>query len=165
MSSFPGLGRAPGGGHGNPLQYSCLENPMDSGTRCVTVHAWGYKDSDSTEATENNTQYALSVANPSLWNRDPFPIINTRMLVWYLTLSLLLYFFVLHESFYEQRNMVRLCPNKRKTKCFSSLYLFTVIYFLHSALHPNPPNFYIFINFNCFTSYFLLNPLQSNLCV
>ena len=27
--SVPGLGRSPGGGHGNPLQYSCLENPMD----------------------------------------------------------------------------------------------------------------------------------------
>ena len=29
--SIPGSGRAPGGGHGNPLQYSCLENPMDRG--------------------------------------------------------------------------------------------------------------------------------------
>ena len=29
--SVPGLGRSPGGGHGNPLQYSCLENPMDRG--------------------------------------------------------------------------------------------------------------------------------------
>ena len=28
---IPGLGRFPGGGHGNPLQYSCLENPMDRG--------------------------------------------------------------------------------------------------------------------------------------
>ena len=28
MGSVPGLGRSPGGGHGNPLQYSCLENPM-----------------------------------------------------------------------------------------------------------------------------------------
>ena len=27
--SVPGLGRCPGGGHGNPVQYSCLENPMD----------------------------------------------------------------------------------------------------------------------------------------
>ena len=27
--SIPGLGRSPGGGHGNPFQYSCLENPMD----------------------------------------------------------------------------------------------------------------------------------------
>ena len=31
MDSIPGLGRSPGGGHGNPLQYSCLENPMDRG--------------------------------------------------------------------------------------------------------------------------------------
>ena len=29
MGSIPGLGRSPGGGHGHPLQYSCLENPMD----------------------------------------------------------------------------------------------------------------------------------------
>ena len=29
--SIPGLGRSPGGGNGNPLQYSCLENPMDRG--------------------------------------------------------------------------------------------------------------------------------------
>ena len=29
LSLFPGWGRSPGGGHGNPLQYSCLENPMD----------------------------------------------------------------------------------------------------------------------------------------
>ena len=29
--SIPGLGRSPGGGHGNPLQYSCLENPQDRG--------------------------------------------------------------------------------------------------------------------------------------
>ena len=31
LGSIPGLGRCPGGGHGNPLQYSCLENPMDRG--------------------------------------------------------------------------------------------------------------------------------------
>ena len=35
---IPGLGRFPGGGHGNPLQYSCLENPMDRGARKATVH-------------------------------------------------------------------------------------------------------------------------------
>ena len=34
----PGLGRAPGGGHGNPLQYSCLENPMDRGVWQAIVH-------------------------------------------------------------------------------------------------------------------------------
>ena len=31
MIQIPGLGRSSGGGHGNPLQYSCLENPMDRG--------------------------------------------------------------------------------------------------------------------------------------
>ena len=36
--SIPGLGRSPGGGHGNPLQYSCLKNPMDRGAWRATVH-------------------------------------------------------------------------------------------------------------------------------
>ena len=35
---IPGLGRFPGEGHGNPLQYSCLENPMDRGACWATVH-------------------------------------------------------------------------------------------------------------------------------
>ena len=34
---IPGSGRFSGGGHGNPLQYSCLENPMDRGTWWATV--------------------------------------------------------------------------------------------------------------------------------
>ena len=38
MASIPGLGRFSGGGNGNPLQYSCLENPMDRGTWQATVH-------------------------------------------------------------------------------------------------------------------------------
>ena len=38
MASIPGLRRSPGGGHGNPLQYSCLENPMDRGAWWATVH-------------------------------------------------------------------------------------------------------------------------------
>ena len=36
--SIAGSGRSPGGGNGNPLQYSCLENPMDKGARWATVH-------------------------------------------------------------------------------------------------------------------------------
>ena len=35
---IPGLGRSPGKGNGNPLQYSCLENPMDRGAWQATVH-------------------------------------------------------------------------------------------------------------------------------
>ena len=37
-SSTPGLGRSPEGGHGNPLQYFCLENPMDRRVWRATVH-------------------------------------------------------------------------------------------------------------------------------
>ena len=36
--SIPGLGRFPGGGDGNPLQHSCLENPMDRGAWRATAH-------------------------------------------------------------------------------------------------------------------------------
>ena len=38
MGPIPGLGRSPGEGNGNPLQYSCPENPMDGGACCATVH-------------------------------------------------------------------------------------------------------------------------------
>ena len=45
---IPGLGRFPGGGHGNPLQYSCLENPY--GQRSLAgCSPWGLKESDTTE--------------------------------------------------------------------------------------------------------------------
>ena len=37
-SSIPGLGTSPGGGHGNPFQYSCLESPMDRGAWWALVH-------------------------------------------------------------------------------------------------------------------------------
>ena len=49
MSSTPGLGRAPGGGHGDPLQYFCLENPTDRGALGATVHG----------VTKNQTQLKL----------------------------------------------------------------------------------------------------------
>ena len=38
MGSIPGLRRSPGGQHGNPLEYSCLENPMDRGAWWATAH-------------------------------------------------------------------------------------------------------------------------------
>ena len=38
LGSIPGSGRSPGEGNGNPLQYSCLENPMDRGALQATVH-------------------------------------------------------------------------------------------------------------------------------
>ena len=59
LGSVPGLGRSPGGGHGNPLQYSCLENPMDGGVRWATIH--GVAESDTTEMTchTHSIQYTI----------------------------------------------------------------------------------------------------------
>ena len=48
VGSIPGLGRSPGVRNGNLLQYSCLENPMDSGAWQATVH--GVAELDTTEA-------------------------------------------------------------------------------------------------------------------
>ena len=47
--SIPELGRSPGEGNSNPLQYSCLENPMAGGTWQATYSPWGHKESDTTE--------------------------------------------------------------------------------------------------------------------
>ena len=47
LGLIPGLGRSPGEGNGNPLQYSCLENSMDRGAWQATVH--GIAKSDMTE--------------------------------------------------------------------------------------------------------------------
>ena len=45
VGSIPGSERSPGGGNGNSLQYSCLENSMDRGAWWATVHV-GHKESD-----------------------------------------------------------------------------------------------------------------------
>ena len=48
QGSIPGSGRSPGGGNGNPLQYSCLENPQNRGAQRTTV-PWGRKELDMNE--------------------------------------------------------------------------------------------------------------------
>ena len=48
--SIPGLGRSPGGGNGNPLQFSCLENSQGQRS-LVDSSPWGHKGSDRTEVT------------------------------------------------------------------------------------------------------------------
>ena len=52
---IPGLGRSPGGGHGNPLQYSCLENPRGQGS-LVGCSLLGRKESEYYCATKHSTQ-------------------------------------------------------------------------------------------------------------
>ena len=56
----PWVGKSPGGSHGNPLQYSCLENPMDRGAWRAAVHR--VAESDMTEATSHNTQHSASLS-------------------------------------------------------------------------------------------------------
>jgi len=54
LGLIPGLGRSPGGGHGNPLHYSCLENPH--GQRCLAGYSpWCRKESDTTEQLRTTT--------------------------------------------------------------------------------------------------------------
>ena len=74
VGSIPGLGRSPGEGNGNPLQYSCLDNPMDRGVWQATVHgvarvgpdlatelrkAWGFPHSSV------GKEYACNAGDPS----------------------------------------------------------------------------------------------------
>ena len=56
LGSIPGLGRSPGGGHGNPLQYSCLENPHGQRS-LVSYSLWGCKELDMTEQLSIHTQH------------------------------------------------------------------------------------------------------------
>ena len=55
VSSIPGSGRSPGEGNGNPLQYSCLENPMDRGTWWATSPR-DHKELDTTQQLSTSTR-------------------------------------------------------------------------------------------------------------
>ena len=58
--SLPELGRSPGGGNGNPLQYSYLENPMDRGAWQAAVHGVTKNELDATEHTCKKKKKAYS---------------------------------------------------------------------------------------------------------
>ena len=60
-SSIPGSGRSPGGGNGNPLQYSCLGSPVDRGAWRAAVHV--IAESDTTEVTDYYSHGYYSQAN------------------------------------------------------------------------------------------------------
>ena len=79
-SSIPELGRSPGGGHGTPLQYSCLENPMYRGAWQTTVHSvpksptWVKQLSTQRHTRTLGMQglrekFGCWVAGPALWFR------------------------------------------------------------------------------------------------
>ena len=56
---IPGSGRSSGGGNGNPLQYSCLGNPMDRGAWGATVH--GVAESDVTDQLNNKLLFMCCI--------------------------------------------------------------------------------------------------------
>ena len=57
--SIPGLGRSPAEGNGNPLQYSCLENPMDRGAWRATVHGVTKSRTQLSDFTHTHTDIDL----------------------------------------------------------------------------------------------------------
>ena len=79
MCLIPGLGRSPGGGHGNPLQYSCLKNSMDRGAWGTTDHGVA-KESDMTEQLSTrahkyqNQAKSLVILSDLLTEKESIPI-------------------------------------------------------------------------------------------
>ena len=71
LGSIPGSGRSPGEGNGNPLQCSCLENPMDGGS-----WSWGHKESDTTERLhfhfQGDTERSLVLRSLGVGKDAPF---------------------------------------------------------------------------------------------
>ena len=57
--SIPGLGRSPGEGNGNPLQYSCLENPIERGSWRATVHGVAKNRTRLSNFTHTHTVYTF----------------------------------------------------------------------------------------------------------
>ena len=86
--SIPGLGRSPGGGHGNPPHYSCLENPMGGGVCWATVHSVTHNWSDlACRHSPGTTETALTKSTtpwtffclyfpPCIWHHGPTSLLS-----------------------------------------------------------------------------------------
>ena len=71
VGSIPGLGRSHGGGHGNPLQYSCLENPH--GERSLAGYSpWGWQWARHNWMTKHNTHVCIISLNKMPWEEGNF---------------------------------------------------------------------------------------------
>ena len=86
MSLIPGSGRSPGGGRGNPLQYSCLENPMDREAWKTTVHgvtkSWTQLNAHTRAYTHTHTHthtHTPQSLKPFQWISEFFPFQTTDL--------------------------------------------------------------------------------------
>ena len=61
MGSIPGLGRSPGGGNGNPLQYSCLEKKSHGQRSLVDYSPWGHKETQLSIDTHTHRRNIASI--------------------------------------------------------------------------------------------------------
>ena len=67
QGSIPGSGRSPGGGNGNPLRYSCLENPMDRGAWWTTVHGVTKSQPELSDYTNTESVHDSFSSSPRQW--------------------------------------------------------------------------------------------------
>ena len=106
LGLIPGLGRSPGGGHGNPLQYSCLENPH--GPRSLAGYSpSGCKELDVTGQLSTHSTYNVNL--PSFWFTQSSSsslfkkslLINLFLLLTTMVFTIFLYstFFIFHKVF------------------------------------------------------------------
>ena len=114
VGSIPGSGRSPGGGHGNPLQYSCLENPMNRGACQATVHGvtknWTILEQFSTHAgrVSWNVGFLDLIVGKSQQNWDRLVILWPQMSwegtivdlksIWIIFVHLVIFFLALPTS-------------------------------------------------------------------
>ena len=100
--SVPGWGRFPGGGYGNPLQYSCLVNPMDRGAWRATYSAWSPRVGDNW----SDLARSMHIARVVFWGRlfcevcpDPsFLSLTDSLLHWTAVICLYFCLFCLFHS-------------------------------------------------------------------
>ena len=93
MSSILGLGRSPGEGHDNPLQYSCLGNPMDRGAWWATVHRMSKRQTRLSGETTTNWNTTLLMIDITCTGKADFKslyIIHSNSVMSILMLLLLL---------------------------------------------------------------------------
>ena len=104
LGSIPGSGRSSGGGHGNPLQYACLENPLDKGAWWATVH----KVAKSQIWLKQLSKYPQN-------KREKNSLSNSRLTFWFWTKHLWVFcvfcFLIIMKDFQCMHTWTHMCTH------------------------------------------------------